>query len=275
MTKELDSNWGDNPPPEVLVNFINVFAIVLNLGAINPNRGFIDQELYRIRILIAQGKIQGIDGAHAALFKFRFLFQDLEILIASKSIHLKKFIDKIVKSPMQQYYGVRLEIHIAASLTKKLIVYQCPDPPDFIINYKNVNINLECTSRNLTVKKNKSDVIKGFKTAIQSKSSFAFVNTNSALLIDCTNLAFHNGSLFWEDYGTTRDFLKKEIEKTEFGCVLTYSWVWNTSNDRYEAVYSRIDSDRISNELLDFLNIYYPLGKHMINKGDANIPSIG
>lgn len=268
-------NWRDNPPPEVLVNFINVFSIILNLGRLDLKRGFIDQELYRISILISQGKIQGIDGAHAALFKFRFLLQDLEILITAKSIHLKKFIEKIVKSPMQQYYGIRLEIHMAASFTKKSLEYRCPDPPDFLISYKNVDINLECTSRNLTVQKKKSDVIKGFKTAIQNKSLYEFVNNNSALLIDCTNLAFHNGSLFWEEYETTRKFLKDEIEKTKFGCVLTFSWVWNTKDDRYEAVYSRIDSDIISNDLFDFLDMHYPLGKHLINKGDANIPSIG
>jgi hypothetical protein len=176
---------------------------------------------------------------------------------------------------MQQYYGTRLEIHIAAFLTEKSLAFTCPDPPDFVINFKGVDINLECTSRNLTVTKNKSDVIKGFSTCIQNKNSFKFVNRNSALFIDCTNLAFHNGSLFWEDYRSTRDYLKREIEYTNYGCVLTYSWVWNTSNDRYEAVYSRIDSDKILSELLDFLNTYYPLGDHVINKGSANIPSIG
>jgi hypothetical protein len=268
--------WRDAPPPGILLNFIDVFIAVLNLGTLNLERGFIDQELFRIKyVLIGQGKIKGIDGAHAALFKFRFLLQDIGILLAANSTQSKGLIDKLIKSPMQQYYGTRLEIHIAAFLSQKSITYTCPDPPDFLINTDQASISIECTSRNLTVKKDKDDVIKGFITAIRNKSNYSFVNGNAGLFIDSTNLAFNNGSLFWEEYEATREFLKTEIEKTNFGSVLTFSWIWNTSNDRYEAVYSRIDSDRISNELQEFLNLHYPLGTHTINPGNANIPSIG
>ncbi|MEP0984292.1 hypothetical protein [Ekhidna sp.] len=268
------------PSAQTLIGFIDLFKAVLDIRNKDPKRSFIDEELFRITdFLIPTGQIGGINGAHSALFKFRFLFQDINILQNAKSPQINKWIKKLKKCPLQEYYGIRLEIHIAAFLTSKNIAFKCPDPPDFEIEWKSKTLKFECTTRHLTASKNKEDVLKSFRTPIEKKSekkkNYQFVDGNSALLIECTNLSSHNAGLFWSEYEQTRKFLKQEIELTKYGAVFTYSFIWNTSNGRYESIYSRIDSENINQDLTDFLDTFYPTGKHTVPPGHAYGSTVG
>lgn len=249
-----------------LIAFYINFKNKLNLGTLDNSRGFIDQELNLIHDHIVS---KNIGEAHIRLFKFRLLHKDILLLESNNCRHLKKYLTTLINAPKSQYYGTRLEIRTATYFTEMELNYTCPDPPDFLVNFNGIEIHIECTSKHFTSEKDEEDVIKGFKTCIEKKSEYNWIDENSVLFIDSTNLSSHNSLLFSpKGSNATRQYLKSELSKTKYGSLIAFEYIVNSINNRYEHTYNRIDSDAIGKPLKGFLDKYFELGNFSIPEGN-------
>lgn len=251
-----------------MIEFILKFKSLLKLEQTN---NYISTEIDRILYLI---KNLDIEQAKHDLLKFRALYKDLEILKQNRSKYLRRFFKRLHRCDLDTYYGFRFEIQIAAKLVEMNINFEMPKKrPDFIIDFKNQNIKIECSSRHLNNVKSKSDIRKGFKTVITKKSEYDFVDNNTALFMDSSNLSFNNPDLFSIDHESTVKFLQTELNHTGFGNLTTFDWILNTEDERYESVYNRIDNKNISSVLSEFLDMIWSKGHYKLGKCAS--PKIG
>jgi len=259
-----------HPDIPYIHKFIHDFKGILAKKTLFPNKLFIDRELTKIIALVDNFEV---DQASAELFKFRTLYNDLTDLKKFNSPFFKPFVKKIQTCLSDQYHGIRLEIGIANKLQLRKIQYSMPDPPDFLITWGEDILKIECTSRHLSVLKDKKDVIKGFITSIESKKKCSFVDSSSALFIDASNLSYNNPSLFADQADLTKVFLKEQLEKSNFGNLTVFSWIWNIDAERYENIYNRIDANNIFLPLKEFLDSIWPFGN--TKTGRCAAPIIG
>ncbi len=249
-----------------ILKFIDDFCVLLRLNRneLDHSTTFVSQEIASIQNLI---KNQEIDQVNSELFKFRALYKDLDFLNKSNSLFAKKYIKSIRTCPRDNYYGIRFEIQISAKLESNRLNYSRPKSrPDFLVEFENSCIKIECTSRHLNVSKRAEDVMKGFTTAIDQKKDYDFVDENTALFIDASNLSFNDPRLFSNNHIDTINFLSQKLVQTNFGNITTFDWVWNIDNNRYVSIYNRIDSAKISKTLEKFMDHLWPGGPFRLEK---------
>ena len=166
----------------------------------------------------------------------------------------------------EQYFGIRMEINIAASLINKNAKFDKAESPDFIIHRKG-DVYIECGSIHIA-KPNDDFLRKKISSVISKKSNKSYCNSTTALCVDTTNIFFHSAlrkDFFTTDVlkGYTKDTLKNV--KSEFGSVILFAYMLNQNLNRYESNYLRIDNKNIDEELMKLLNDFFPLGKHTVD----------
>jgi len=136
--------------------------------------------------------------------------------IAEYDINLLKAFKKQIhrSSTYDEYFGVRFEINIAASLIRKNIKFTKAESPDFIIHKKSKNIFIECGSAHLS-KPKLGDIKYKIRSVINKKSSKPYCTLATALFIDITNIYYNsllNEILIERD--EIREYVKNVLEHT-------------------------------------------------------------
>lgn len=170
-----------------------------------------------------------------------------------------------------QFYGIRFEVNIAASLIQKDISFKKQDPLDFIIYYNSNKIGVECGSTRIRKKVDNPDLYYKIGSTINSKISKPYSDSSTSLFIDMTNLI--HSILKAEgkpDFDKIREKVKSNISNKDFGSVILFTYLYIYSKSRFESNYIRVDNSNIDNELNDLLNIHYSKGDH--NVTDFDIP---
>jgi hypothetical protein len=171
----------------------------------------------------------------------------------------KSRIKKAVKG--DNYYGVRFELNIAATLARHNVSFEMPDPPDFLIPGFGEEVTIECTSARRRKRAPKQSYFYKIESAAGKKSRKTYTCSGTAVFVDITNLVFttlqHNKSLL--DL-IDRHKLSSMCEEHEYGSLILFDY--ETQGSGIASVYYRIDCPAISPDLRAFLNEYFPFGHH-------------
>ena len=166
------------------------------------------------------------------------------------------------------YFGVRMEMNIAASLIQRSVNFVKTESPDFTIS--EYGVYMECVSAH------KSDggsasLIDKIRSAILEKSNKAYCNSSTVLCMDITNISATNeeseNELLASKDGMQR-MVKQNLSDTnsDYGSVLLFSYFMDM-NDCFHSGYWRTDNDNITPALLGFLNKYFPIGEFKTGPG--------
>lgn len=173
--------------------------------------------------------------------------------------------------PLENYFGLRLEIRIAASFIDANIPFKKSETPDFIL-YKpsDNNIGIECTSAHLNLWSiNKSrGILYKVESALKKKSSYPYKTPFNVLAIDISNLLFHEGqkkySAILADMDKSRPILIRKVDESIFQSLVYLYYaaipIENSNGVTLHSCYTRIDRSEINPDCKKFLDIKYPFG---------------
>lgn len=206
-----------------------------------------------------QGKL---DLRNMLIGKIRLLVKHLKDIEKHDPSLLEHFRKKMLKVRDREYYGERLEINIASSLIRKNVKFTKSESPDFK-KIDNLDIHIECSSAHLTQEIKDEKRLQGkLRKAILKKSKKGYARPNVALFLDITNIYYHDiktGSEFTFKENLHK-FVRKVLTKSKFGSVILFSYLLDPDKKQYFSNHVRIDNTKINDNLLNFLNSYFPLG---------------
>ena len=192
--------------------------------------------------------------------KLALLVQHLRRIETYDKSLLRHFRKQIYDSAhnWENYFGVRMEINVAASLVKKGIRFMKGESPDFTVPSSGVSI--ECGSAHVQGPKYVHPLAK-LRSVIADKASKPYSNSNTALFLDFTNIQFALGPVPDE-----RAIRKSEVVGildslgASLGSVVCFCY-FMADDKTFQSNYSRMDAHSISHELSAFLNAHYPFGR--------------
>lgn len=181
--------------------------------------------------------------------------------------HFKNELHRLLALP--NYFGLRLEIRIAASLIAKAVHFQKSEAPDFVLtDWQGVGI--ECTSAHLDLKsmKRPEQVVYKVGSAIDNKSRHKYTTQLTILALDVSNLLFHEGQeqclKVLAEQDKSRPVLEKQVNDSVFQSLLYFGYTWERLKEahgvRLHSGYWRIDRNGIDPISKDFLDFKFPFG---------------
>lgn len=236
------------------------------ISKIPASNRYIDSELRKLKQLHETGNFIQRDKEFIVLDR---LFYDLKILELNSPTAFKKFIPQLKSCLINEYFGLRLEIHTAAILASHRISFSVSERPDFSI-YPNTSKQcfIECTSRHLTKPKPSEILVKSIDTAISAKATQEYMNLNTALFIDITNLTAKDWKIVRNTESgikATKAFISDRINKTLIGSAICFSWIIDLEKLQFDCAYNRVDHNRIDMSLKNFLDDKYPINQKTIH----------
>ncbi len=204
--------------------------------------------------------------------KLSMLVKHLKTIERHDKELLKKFKRKIRDTSKEQgtYFGVRMEIMIAASLIQKGINFTKTERPDFTI--EEYEVYLECTSSH-KLDDSTTSLTDKIRSAILEKSKKEYCNSSTVLCMDITNIAATNEESE-NKLLASKDGLKRIVEQilidtnSSYGSFLIFSYFMDLTNTFYSG-YWRIDNETSVPALTVFLDKYYPIGEFRTGAGWA------
>jgi len=206
----------------------------------------------------------------------KFAVEDLQkILEQDKSLY-EHFVKELRREPLplQNYFGLRLELKMAASLFKANISFKKTETPDFILT-KLSNVGIECTSAhiNLSSIKQPTQVLYKIEAALKNKSSYTYKTSFNILAVDVSNLLFHEGQekclAIIADMDKSRPILTPKVNESIFQSLLYFYYVAtpvkNSNGVTLTSYYVRIDRSKINLDCKRFLDIKYPFGDRWVD----------
>lgn len=206
------------------------------------------------------------EAAHA-----KFALEDMETISKYDRDLFRHFRKKLLRCSADNYFGLRLELRIAATLLIRKIPFNKSEAPDFILGS---NVGIECTSAHLDLQdlKNPNDVLYKVKAAIAQKSDYHYKTKSTILAIDVSNLLFHEGqeqcAQILADKDKSTPLIRGMINDTPFQSVLYFCYAWiplPVGNDvELKSLHARVDRENIDVPSKAFLDSQYPFGDEYV-----------
>ena len=194
------------------------------------------------------------------LLRLAMLVKSLKEIEASRPDLLQHYKRELKRSSSSiGYYGIRFELNIAASLTRRGISFSKTEAPDFTIDEAAAGI--ECTSARLAKAKPGTDLSYKIAACITKKAAGSYVRPSVALFVDITNLFFHMG---WPEVRSLRETLRESVQDSDFGCVMLFAYFINPGMQRFESSYIRHDAAGMSSGLECILDASFPSTEHVV-----------
>jgi hypothetical protein len=206
------------------------------------------------------------EGAHA-----KFALEDMETIARYNRDLFKHFRKKLLRCSADNYFGLRLELRIAATLLIRKVPFNKSEAPDFILGS---NVGIECTSAHLDLRdlNNPNDVFYKVKAAMAQKSDYHYKTNSTILAIDVSNLLFHEGQeqcvQILADKDKSTPLIKGMIDDSPFQSVLYFYYAWiplpSTNDVKLQSSHVRVDRENIDSPSKAFLDSQYPFGDEYI-----------
>jgi hypothetical protein len=224
------------------------------------NKSYIFNEFNLIDRLIDQKRLFGFGSVATEFSRIVFVYKHLVAIKNKDLANYNKLLRRLLVDPESQYYGTRLEIIVAGLFHTHGINFTMPDPPDFLLQYEDKSLKIECTSRHLQESdKDEDTILRSISNSIEKKDRYDYVDSDTYLFVDTSNLLFNAPNLNPEKYFEIKRFIKESINNSKFGGVLSFSFIFNDSKGSYELHFHRVDSENISKEMKSFMDKYYPI----------------
>ncbi|MDC9523387.1 hypothetical protein PSH55_20055 [Pseudoalteromonas sp. Angola-31] len=255
---------------EALKQIYSGFDDLLNLNTfINKNKkSRISKDLVKLVSLINNRDPRW----HPLCGSLYFILTSMQILEKTNNLAYRGFLRDIKKqSTSQSWKGLQFEIVTARGLALKSITFIKSESPDFIANFSDEEIFIECGSARVDSDKNKPLEYK-IESAIGKKNKKPYANSNTCLFLDITNIAHHDIS---NERFSYFDALCKNIESNneiKFGAILLL--ITFSEKNGYGEGYKTLKLASRSKALNEFLDLHYPVGNFPLEKSYKVPPSI-
>jgi hypothetical protein len=225
------------------------------------------EHLIAARMYYAMGNFP--DARRRAAYA-KFAIEDLERIKDHDRDLLQQFKRKLRQASLQNYFGLRLEIRIAAKLITDKIPFKKSEAPDFKLEdvTRWPGVGIECTSAHLDLEctKRPVDVLYKVIRAIESKTEDRYATPLTIVAVDTSNLLFHEGheecSKILADKDMSKAHLQGPVDASVFQSALYYTYASESLKDGARTDYLRVRIDRkgIDARCKDFLDLEWPFG---------------
>ncbi len=201
----------------------------------------------------------------------QFVLEDLMKIQKYDTRLFESFKSKLKPRPMSlsTYFGLRMEIRVGAALIDGKKKFIKEETPDFILDNPN-NLGMECSSVILDPNRTLIPQKLSYKieATLKKKNTCKFKTPINILLIDMTNLLFHEGdknhSAELADMDVLKPNLRHILEQSVFTALILYCYAWEPINEGNGATlhscYIRLDKNKILPDHKEFLDSQYPFG---------------
>lgn len=168
---------------------------------------------------------------------------------------------------INEFFGIRFEINITATLIRHKIPFEKTESPDISIDFQFGKAAIECTSARLRKEKDHYNLLYKIESAIRSKSKKEYSNLHTALFLDITNLVYEilnagtNLSKLLD-----RDILFGIVRIFNFGNLTLFTYLSDIKRGGIESAYTRIDHPQIESGLASLLGICFPFGSPALHE---------
>lgn len=204
--------------------------------------------------------------------KMKMLRDNLRQIEGYSPDMLEEFRKRLRDPNYDNYFGTRMEVHIAANLIKQNINFErVPSStkgqsPDFAVHWEDTSLYIECTnthySENASVTKPQPPDRK-ISDSIDVKAQKSYSGMNTVLFLDITDVHSHstNENHISRSPTTFSDFVKEVPGYANLGSVILFTYNFDPGNNVYSSGFTREDNQSITSELKSFLD------KHFFGKG--------
>jgi hypothetical protein len=199
-----------------------------------------------------------------------FLRNDLEYIKNNSPEILENYRQEFEQASDDQYYGLRTEIGITASLLKKDLDIVVQESPDYEIRHRGGSIAAEATSKHLSDLKDR-DLTYQVLRAIRTKCEKDYSSPNTILFVDITNVLWSMMAMDRKfDTDELKQSIRDEMQDDDYGTVLLLGYYGDESS--FRRVYVRVDNNP-TDDLEEFLAEYYPFEE--LDPGEISQPPAG
>lgn len=204
------------------------------------------------------------------IVKLSMLVKHLQTIDKYDQKLLKKFKGALhdTNKNWETYFGVRMEINIAASLIGKGVNFNKTESPDFTI--PDCGVFIECSSTH-KIESSSAHLIDKIRLSIMEKSRQPYCNSSTVLCLDITNISATFGDSE-NELLASKDGMQRIVKQilsdtnSNYGSVLLFSYFMDMK-DCFHSGYWRTDNDGISHGLTTFLDKYFPIGEFSTGPG--------
>ncbi|MFT4869158.1 MAG: hypothetical protein ACI83Q_000782 [Colwellia polaris] len=199
------------------------------------------------------------------LLRLAIFAKHLEEVEEERNEVFEEFRSELKSQTHNEYFGTRFEVDIAASLIRKDIDFDHPDPPDFDI--VNRDCVIECTTSHFSGGDRTPE--EKIKQAIESKSGKSYFDSSNALFIDITNIYF---AMAQREKEYSQEYIEEQVEERldvfnhDIGSVILFTYVVDRSASPpgLHHSYIRVDNSSAEADLTAFLDSHWPKeGEHV------------
>lgn len=168
---------------------------------------------------------------------------------------------------VDNFFGIRFEIKIAATLIRSTIPFRKSEAPDFLIDTHFGKAAIECTSARIRNQRQDHDLRYKIVSSIRGKSNKEYSNLHTALFLDVTNLVYTT-----LDAGESlaklldRQHLFRRLSEFDFGNLTVFTYLSDSERGGIESAYTRIDHPEIDRALTALLDSSFPFGALPLNE---------
>ena len=259
----------DYPNGEPLERFLPAFAAVasgvsrlLDMKFVpgSPDQStFIGTALQSILQLNNEGKLAARD---VQLNRMAMLAKHLKEVADANPSLFDDFRERLrAVANLDEFFGVRFELNIAATLCRHQISFHKTESPDFLIDSDQNQIGIECTSVRLRKPTDKQDFRYKLHSKLREKSQMPYASTSTALFVDITNVMYHTVQAGGNLNGLLNRTAAAHIaEASPFGNLGIFAYFTIPKEGGIHSSYIRLDKSTIAPPLRDFLNLCFPFG---------------
>lgn len=175
---------------------------------------------------------------------------------------LNAFRRRLRKASSGEFSGIRFEVMVARLLIDRRISFTRQESPDFLIHGFGLETGIECTGAQLAAPKDK-DLKYKVRSAVSSHAGKTYVGPNVALVVDITNVQWHNDQIIGERYTvqSLHNFLLELTPTTRFGSIAVIIFVGQAGPPaRLQLHGIRVDHERVTAGLRSCLDAMFPIG---------------
>ncbi len=210
----------------------------------------------RLNELVANCFLLDESSAWQELYLLEYFEKHLREIETARPEVLQVFRREFRRAKLEsQFFGLRFEAYVAASLIRKGVDFAKTESPDFSIN--GLSCCIECTTARVDGETSK-DLSYKVTSAIRKKAGSASHRGDCLLFVDITNLL--HASIF-ATANTLREETLLALNGTNFGAAVLFAHMFDADQCRLKTVYFREDNHLVGGDLLWFLDNNYPVIK--------------
>lgn len=207
----------------------------------------------RVNELVANWFLGDKTSAWQELYLLEYFAKHLKEIERARPDVLQVFRREFRRARVEaQFFGLRFEAYIAASLSRKGVSFVKAESPDFRL--ADISCSIECTTTRMVDGGASDDLSYKVASAIRKKAASASHRNDCVLFIDITNI-LHTSLV--ATASSVRGETRLALEDTEFGCAVLFAHIFNSDNGQLQTVYYREDNSSLTGAPLAFLDMHY------------------